>query len=469
VSAALRPDGPTELLVGLDIGTTMTKAAVVGPDGQEISWGSVPTPWRTVPSGAETWPADIIGAAARAIGDALDAAPPGEVVGLGVTSMAETVVLLGEDGSPVAPAIAWHDSRGEDEAAELAEVFGATAFSQRTGLVASPMCTLAKLAWHSRHNGPPARRALSVADWVVHSLGGEQVAEASLASRTGALSLADRCWWAEGLEWAGARPDLFPPVVQAGERAGRVVRGSLAHLQGLDRGRSDALGRLKGAALTTAGHDHMCIAAGLGAVRPGQILDSCGTAEAFVRTVPALDAPAVGRAVEAGLDAGWHTVPGMYALITGQLLGLMLERVLALLGVAGPDALAALDAAGELTPAGPLVVVQEGFDTPASIRGVGPTASPAALWTAALNCLSNGAMRITGAMQSVAGPATELVLSGGWARCAGLRRRRGALAPTVRWPAVTEAAARGAAMFGGCAAGLFSGPHDFPVPADRLV
>jgi len=95
----------------------------------------------------------------------------------------------------------------------------------------------------------------------------------------------------------------------------------------------------------------MCIAAGLGAVRPGQILDSCGTAEAFVRTVPALDTPAVGRAVEAGLDAGWHTVPGMYALITGQLLGLMLERVLALLGVTGPDALAALDAAGELTPA----------------------------------------------------------------------------------------------------------------------
>ena len=76
---------------------------------------------------------------------------------------------------------------------------------------------------------PPARRALSVADWVVHSLGGEQVAEASLASRTGALSLAGRRWWAEGLEWAGVSPDLFPPVVQAGEPAGRRTRGSLAH------------------------------------------------------------------------------------------------------------------------------------------------------------------------------------------------------------------------------------------------
>jgi sugar (pentulose or hexulose) kinase len=412
-----------ELLVGLDIGTTMTKAAVVGPDGEEISWGRVLTPWRSVPSGAEAGPADILAAAARAMSDALGAAPPGQVVGVGVTSMAETAVLLGSDGLPVAPLIAWHDSRGDDEAVQLARVFGATAFSERTGLVASPMCTLAKLAWLARHDGPPVHRALSVADWVVHSLGGEQVAEASLASRTGALSLAGRSWWAEGLEWAGARPDLFPPVVQAGENAGRVTPGSLARAADLAGHRPDALHRLQGAALTSAGHDHMCIAAGLGAVGPAQILDSCGTAEAFVRTVPTLDERAVGRAVKAGLNAGWNTVPGTYALLAGQLLGLLLERVLALLGVDGPEALAALDAAARATPAGILRVVQEGFDTPASIRGVGPTVSPAALWSAALDCLSEGAARITGAMGAIAGPASELVLSGGWARCTGLRRR----------------------------------------------
>lgn len=248
---------------------------------------------------------------------------------------------------------------------------------------------------------------------------------------------------------------------------GRVTPSSLAHAAGLARHRPDALERLRGAALTSAGHDHMCVAAGLGAVGRAQVLDSCGTAEAFVRTVPTLDDKAVGRAVQAGLNAGWNTVPGTYALLAGQLLGLMLERVLALLGAAA-DALAALDAAAQATPAGPLRVVQEGFDTPASIRGVGPTASPAALWSAALDCLSDGAARITGAMGAIAGPAAELVLSGGWARCAGLRRRREALVPSVRWPAVTEAGARGAAMFGGCAAGLFAGPRDFPVPADRL-
>jgi sugar (pentulose or hexulose) kinase len=457
----------TELLVGLDIGTTMTKAVVLGPGGEEMSWGSVPTPWRAVPSGAEADPAGILGAAVRAVADALVAAPPGAVVGLGVTSMAEAAVLLGDDGLPVAPSIAWHDGRGEEEASELARVFGATAFSERTGLVPSPMCTLAKLAWLHRHGYGTPRRALSVADWVVHRLGGDQRAEASLASRTGALSLAGRSWWAEGLEWAGARPDLFPPVVQAGEPAGKVSRASLAGAAGLGPHPPGVLERLHGASLTCAGHDHMCVAAGLGAIGPAQILDSCGTAEAFVRIVPTLDEAEVGRAVRAGLNAGWSTVPGTYGLLAGQLLGLMLDRVLALLGVAGRDALAAVDDAARDTPAGPLLVVQEGFDTPASILGVGPAASPAALWTAALNCLDEGAVRITGAMGAIAGPATELVLSGGWARCAGLRRHREALAPAVRWPAVTEAGARGAALFGGCAAGLFAGPGDFPVAADR--
>ena len=134
----------------------------------------------------------------------------------------------------------------------------------------------------------------------------------------------------------------------------------------------------------------------------------------------------MGRAVEAGLDAGWNTVPGMYALLSGQLLGLMLERVLALLGVTGPDALAVLDAAAEATPAGPLLVVQEGFDTPASIRGRrtfgvagGPVERGARLPL-------HGAVRITGAMgASPARPRSWSSAEGGPAApaCAGAGRR----------------------------------------------
>jgi sugar (pentulose or hexulose) kinase len=442
-----------ELLVGIDVGTTMTKATVVDRDGEEISWGKAPTPWQPVPTGAEADPADLFDAAMRAISAALDAAPEGRVVGVGVTSMAETVVLLGPDGSPATASIAWHDTRGVEEAEELAGELGRDAFTQRTGLPVSSMCTLAKLAWLHRHGAPRLCRALNVADWVLHRLGAEQVAEASLASRTGALSLAERSFWVEALQLAGAPTGLFPPVVSAGQLVGRA-KGVVPP-------------RLRGAALASAGHDHLCVAAGSGATKPGQLLDSCGTAEAVVRAVEPLPGPELRRVVEAGLSAGWHTLPGKYALLGGQTLGLVLDRVLALLGVDGGGPLATLDRQAGGVSAGPLRLVQEHPYSDPSIVGIGPGASPAALWSAALDAVSEGAYRLVQNMDSIAGPTEEVVLTGGWVRCAGLRRRKKQMFRQVKWPALAEAGARGAALFGGVAAGLFDGPEAFPQPEEQ--
>ena len=459
----------SELLVGIDLGTTMTKAAVVRTDGEEVSWGRVRTPWKPVATGSEADPAAFVGAAAQAAALALEGAPPGPVIGLGVTSMAETVILLGKDGTPVGPCIAWHDTRGKEEAADLRRAFPGLSFSERTGLRVSPVCTLVKLAWLSRHRAPAVHRALSVADWVVHALGGEQVAEASLASRTGALRLADRTWWPEALEWAGAPAGLFPPVVQAGEAVGRLTNGALGRLPGPAEGDWGALERLRGAALASAGHDHLCVAAGTAAIGPGQVLDSCGTAEALIRTVRPLGAAELGGVVSSGLSSGWHTVPGRYSLLSGHFLGLVLERVLSLLGVGGADGIAALDSAAEGVVPGSLRVVQEGPYADPSIMELGAGASPAALWSAALDAVCAGAPRSLQAMEAFAGPAEELVLSGGWAHCAGLRQRKRDLVPRVQWPDVVEAGARGAALFGGCAAGLFNGPADFPTPRARAT
>lgn len=455
----------SELLVGIDIGTTMTKAAVVSADGKELSWGRARTPWHEVLTGAEADPSDIFDAALEAVAGALAAAPAGQVIGAGVTSMAETAVLLGADGQPLWPCIVWHDTRGEDEATDLARVFGVQELVRRTGLNPSPMRTLVKLAWLDRHGGPKPVRALSVADWVVHRLGGDQVAEASLACRTGALSLAGRSWWEEALEWAGAGANLFPPVVQAGTLVGRLSQGGWRRNGGDDPG---DLERLAGAALAPAGHDHLCAAAGVDATRAEQVLDSCGTAEALVRTVAPLTENELGRAVASGLETSWHTVPGHQALLAGHALGLVLERVLSLVGATGPEAASALDAvAANVGPGSLRVVLDSPYGGP-SIAGLGSGTSPAALWSAVLDAVAAWAAQTMSAMDTIAGPAAELVLSGGWARSDGLRRRKLGLLPRVRWPKVTEAGARGAALFGGMAAGLFSEPADFPRPPERL-
>jgi len=115
-----------ELLVGLDVGTTSSKAVVYGPDGAPLALGGAATPWHTVRGpaassaiGTELDAFDLLNAARAALSRALAGAPEGRVVGVGVTSMAESGVLLDARGEPIAPVIAWHDTRDVDQVARL--------------------------------------------------------------------------------------------------------------------------------------------------------------------------------------------------------------------------------------------------------------------------------------------------------------------------------------------------------------
>src|SRR3954454_2484607 len=108
-----------ELLLGLDLGTTSCKAAVVTLEGEEVAHGQAPLEWTTVATGPAIAAGASLGCALPAAREALGAPPGGRVAGLGVSSMAETGILLDARGDPVMPGIAWHDSRGEGGGARL--------------------------------------------------------------------------------------------------------------------------------------------------------------------------------------------------------------------------------------------------------------------------------------------------------------------------------------------------------------
>jgi sugar (pentulose or hexulose) kinase len=448
-----------ELLVGIDVGTTACKAAVVSADdGAELAHGSALTPWTQVPTGAEI-PADaLFEAAAAAAAGALERAPAGQVVGVGVTSMAETGVLLDREGRPLAPAIAWHDARGEQEAARLAADLGAERFSAHTGLPVRPLFSIAKYAW-LRANHPEvagAVRWLGVAEWVLHRLGGEQVAEYSLASRTGLLDVGRRAWWDEACAWAGAPPGLMADLVQAGSPAGRAS--------------GERLPRLAGAALTVAGHDHLSASVGAAATRPGDLFDSCGTAEALIRALPPPVAPGdLRRLVAAQVTVGWHVLPGQHALLGASRAGLALQRFLDLLG-AGEQGRAELDLAATAVPPGSGgLAVRDVFGERSALDGIGDHLGPGWVWRAALEAVAERAAELRGHIEAVAGPSARLVLAGGWARSPAVRAVKLARLGPFDHPPVAEAGARGAALLGGIAAGRYGGVDELPAPGGALA
>ena len=317
-----------ELLLGLDLGTTSCKAAVVTPDGEEIAHGQAPLTWTPVPTGAEIAPQGFVDSRWRRRGRPSP--------GAGRPDRRTRRLQHGRDRR--AARARRRAGRAVDRLVRLARRGRSAADRRRvprlratTGLSSRALRTVAKYRWLRDHVPESERgvRWLSVGEWVVHRLGGEQGAELSLASRTGWLDLHARGWWDEALAWSGAPAGLLPEPAFAGTPLGRA---------------GDALPAARGAVLAVGGHDHLSAAVGAGAVGEGDVLDSWGTAEAYVRAVAPLDRERVAQAVDDEIMVGWHAVPDRQNLLGAMRSGAALGRVLALLGV-GPEGRDALERA----------------------------------------------------------------------------------------------------------------------------
>jgi sugar (pentulose or hexulose) kinase len=294
-----------------------------------------------------------------------------------------------------------------------------------------------------------ARRHYNVAEWIVRGLGGDRVSELSLASRTGWLDLHTRTWWEDALDWSGASASLLADPVPAGTPAGTA--------------RTDGpLGALDGAVLTVAGHDHQAAAVGLGCHRPGDEFDSCGTAEAILRTsAPGLPEDVVEHLTGQGITVGWHAARDRWCLLGATQGGLILGKVMTALGVAR-EGLADLDRAA-----------RDAADLPAAVT-LGPGAGDVAIeesatagevWRAATRAVCAQASGLSGVLGRASGSRTGLVLAGGWTNSSAFMLAKSESVGAARLATTAEAGCRGAALLAGLAAGLYSDFPDMPTAA----
>lgn len=448
------------VMVGVDVGTTACKAGVYDDAGAELAVARVPMPWDEVETGAQIEPQRLIEVAAEAIARATRQAQVDNVAAVaavGVTSMAETGIIVDASGAPLTSAIAWHDSRGQREADDFADELGREEFSRRTGLRLRALCSASKLRWLSRNSDvvPMARRWFNVAEWVVHGLGGRAAPELSLSSRTGWLDLSSRSWWSAPLEACGASTDLLGgDPVGAGTPMGNVGKVGTA---------GPEIDAIKGATLTVAGHDHLAAAVGVGATSDGDVFDSSGTAEAFIAPVkPGMDSDAVLSLVHDGVSVGWHAVEDRLAVLGAQRSGMSLQRFLDLLGAEGERFDAIDREAADISTSTLRITGTE--DERATIDGIDWSPSPAKIWRAAVDATTENCQEILASMEKVTGQTQRLIVGGGWARSATVRAAKSELLGKLYLTGVDEPGCRGAALIGGIAAGVFDGFAALPDP-----
>ena len=262
-----------ELLVGVDLGTTGTKAALYSPEGETLAESTAETPLRWRGAGeVDQDPDDFYAAALRAIRDCVERSGSANVAAIGVTGQMAGVLGIDGEWRPATPYDSWLDLRCSPDVEALDDALGAR-------LVELSGCPAMvnhgpKMRWWRREQPDVFDR---VAKWIVPSgyvagrLAGLAADNAfmdhSYLHFTGVADARAGAWSQELADAVGVPLDKLPRIVEPATRVGGL-RAEAARECGLAEGTPVAAGLGD----TAAG------VLGAGVVAPGQVLDVAGTA-----------------------------------------------------------------------------------------------------------------------------------------------------------------------------------------------
>ena len=298
-------------LMGLDIGTTGTKAIVFDADGnmlaaayREYSLQSPRQGW------LELDPNEVWENVKAAVGEAAAGASD-PVKAVAISCLGESAVPLSKDGEVLYPTIVGFDNRAMTLCDEWLATQDAREIMSITGMPANQMYTIIKLMW-LKENEPDVYRQIwkyaCYEDYAIWRMGFPPTIDYSLASRTMAFDVQEKRWSERVCDMAGVDVGLWSEAVPSGTIVGELSDSAAADL-----------GLPKGCRVVTGGHDQPAGAVGAGVVESGVSIDATGTVECFGL---AMTDPVLNDAMrESNLCCYPHVAPDLYISLAFNLTG----------------------------------------------------------------------------------------------------------------------------------------------------
>lgn len=256
------------IIGGLDVGTTGCKLTAYDDRGSFI-YNSYKEYEVSRQSGEHEIDASVI---FDAVCDVVkDVCGKYELSAIGVTTFGETFTVLDENDNVLMPSMLYTDPRGEEECKALCEALGEDRLTYILGVKPHQMYSLPKIMW-IRNNRPEIfkkiKRILLMEDYIVYKLTGCAYIDYSLAARTMALDIRNKCWSEEIFNAAGIDKELLSVPVPAFNVAGEIKKDI-----------SEKLGIKNSVKIVNGAHDQVAAAVGAGVFEVGQAVDGTGTVE----------------------------------------------------------------------------------------------------------------------------------------------------------------------------------------------
>ncbi|MBS2968694.1 gluconokinase [Metabacillus sp. KIGAM252] len=265
-----------EYMMGVDIGTTSTKAVLFDRNCAVISKHNSGYPLYTeAPGEAEQSPEEIFSAVVSAIRETIkEAGVSREEIGfVSFSSAMHSLIAVDASGKPLTRSITWADQRSEAWTKKLKKEWGGHEIYLRTGTPIHPMSPLSKIIW-LREDHPEifskTAKFISIKEYVFFRLFGEYIIDHSIASATGLFNLEKKDWDSGAMEIAGITEDQLSKLVPTTFQI-RGLRSETAAEMGLPA----AIPFIAGAS------DGVLSNLGVNAIDPGVVALTIGTSGAI--------------------------------------------------------------------------------------------------------------------------------------------------------------------------------------------
>lgn len=267
-----------DLLLGLDIGTTATKALLIDVKGNIMASASYAynllTPHKDwVEQNPEDLWQGVISTTRNVLKQILSGqneTPKDRVLAISFSTQGGTLIAVDGNFQPVYNAISWMDHRAYKQAREMRKSLGDEKVYKKTGWAIYDGLPWLSILW-LRQNAPEifasTKYFMFVNDFIIQRLTGSLCMDPSNAGITQLFDI-DSCQWDDCmLDISGIKSDQLSPVQRSGFPIGKLTQKA-----------SEEIGLPKDTLVVNGAHDQYCAALGSGVINTGDVMLSCGTA-----------------------------------------------------------------------------------------------------------------------------------------------------------------------------------------------
>lgn len=267
----------TSYMLGIDIGTTSTKAVLFSEKGEVIQQENIGYPLYTPDiSTAEQDPEEIFQAVLQAVSNIMKHHSHKKLLFVSFSSAMHSVIAMDNNDQPLTPCITWADNRSEAWSHRIKEELNGHEIYKRTGTPIHPMSPLTKIAWivnELPEIATKVKKYIGIKEYIFKKLFNLYVVDHSLASAMGMMNLKTLDWDEEALQVTGITPAQLSELVPT-TKIFTNCDSVLAERMGIDPQTPFIIGASDGVLSNL----------GVNAIRKGEIAITIGTSGA-IRTI----------------------------------------------------------------------------------------------------------------------------------------------------------------------------------------